>query len=120
MDRSMGLITPLSFIPHPTLTHTNEMTFLQRCYNAFLSFYESIFRHFHYISKQNKLAHKYFRDGIQGEIPHVAKMERNVSLMLVNSHTSLHPPRPKMPAQVDIGGAHIGPVFKIASDLDVS
>lgn len=69
---------------------------------------------------QNKLARKYFRDGIEGEIPHVIRMEREISVMLVNTHRSLNNPRPQMPGQIDIGGAHLRSPLLLPADLQVS
>lgn len=107
MDRAMGQFTPLSFVPHPVLKYTEPMSFLQRSYNVFLSFFESTFRRFYYLPAQNKLARKYFREAITGEIPHVIRLEKQVSIQLVNYHKATHAPRPKMPGQIDIAGAHI-------------
>lgn len=120
MDRAMGLYTPLSLVPHPVLAYTEDMTLLQRCYNSLISTYESLLRQFNYIPAHNKLAKKYFRDGIDGEIPHVTKLVRDISVMLVNSHPSFHQPRPKMPGQIDIAGAHIRSAYKLPADIDVS
>lgn len=119
MDQSMGLLTPLSFVPHPLLPYTDNMSFRQRAYNALLTAYESFFRRFSYISSQNKLARKYFRDGIEGDIPHVVKMERDTSVMLVNYHSSLGLPRPTMPGQINIAGAHIRPPLRLPNDFIV-
>lgn len=120
MDLAMGMITPLSFIPHPVLPYTDEMTFVERVYNVFLSAYDALLWRFNYMPAQNKLALKYFRDGIEGEIPHVIRMEKNIAVMLVNAHPSLNIPRPKMPGQVDIAGAHIRSPFLIPNDQKVS
>lgn len=107
MDQSMGLLTPLSFVPHSSLPYSDDMTLSQRFYNTFITAYDVVFRRLNYIRAQNKLAQKHFKAGIEGEIPHVLKMEREISVMLVNSHNSLNKPRPKMPGLIDIGGAHI-------------
>lgn len=116
----MGLLTPLSFVPHPVLPYTEDMTFLQRVYNVFLSAYDALLWRFNYMPAQNKLARKYFRDGIEGEIPHVIRMEREISVMLVNTHRSLNNPRPQMPGQIDIGGAHLRSPLLLPADLQVS
>lgn len=116
MDQSMGLLTPLSFVPHSSLPYVEDMTFMQRCYNSFITVYDVILRRLNYIPAQNKLAQKHFKAGIEGEIPHVLKMERDISVMLVNSHNSLDKPRPKMPGLIDIGGAHIKASLTLPAD----
>lgn len=119
MDNAMGLVTPISFIPHPVLSYSNEMTFLQRAFNAFLTTYELLFWRFNYMSAHNKLAQKYFSASIEGEMPHVIEVERETSVMLVNDHKSINRPRPKMPGQVDVAGAHIRKAFMPIAELNV-
>lgn len=119
MDDAVGLWTPLSFVQNPVLPYTEEMTFFQRVYNVFLSTYESFLRRFNYIPAQNRLARKYFRDGIEGDMPHVLRLEREISIMLVNSHPSIHLPRPTMPSQIDVGGAHIRQAKAILNPFSV-
>lgn len=116
----MGLLTPLSFVSHPLLTFTEEMTFLQRAQNILLVTYESVLRRFNYLPAQNKLVKKYFGDAVEGEIPHVIRMEKNISIMLVNSHKSLQMPRPTMPGQINIAGAHVRKPNALPKDLTVS
>lgn len=119
MDLAKGLLTPLSFVPHPVLPYIEEMTFLQRVYNVFLTAYDAVLWRFNYMPAQNKLARKYFREGIQGEIPHVIRMERDISVMLVNTHRSLNIPRPQMPGQIDVAGAHVRPASLLPNDFQV-
>lgn len=119
MDLSMGLVTPFSFIPHPALSYANEMTFLQRAYNAFITTYELLYWRFNYMPAQNKLAQKYFKDSFEGEIPHVIRVERDTSVMLVNEHKSWNLPRPQMPGQINIAGAHIRDAFMPIAELNV-
>lgn len=116
----MGHQTPLSHVSHHSLPYNKPMTFFQRVNNVFVAVSEAFFRRFSYISSQNSLAQKYFKDSIDKELPHVATIEKQVSVMLVNYHRSLNLPRPRMPGQVDIAGAHIRPVLKLADDINVS
>ena len=107
MDQSMGLLTPLSFVPHSNLPYTDDMTFSQRVYNTFITSYDSFFRRINYIRGQNNLAKKHFAKVIVGEIPHVSEMEKRISVVLVNSHKAFDKPRPKMPGMIDIGGSQV-------------
>lgn len=52
-----------------------------------------------------------------GALPHVHDLERNISLMLINSHRSVDLPRPSMPALISVGGAHIQPAKKLPMDM---
>lgn len=120
MDLAMGHQTQLSHVPHEFLPYSNAMTFFQRINNVYVATYEAMLRRFSYIPSQNKLAQKYFKDATDGEMPQILKFEKHISVMLVNYHRSLHIPRPRMPAQIDIAGAHIRPALKLAEDINVS
>ncbi|XP_063587628.1 UDP-glycosyltransferase UGT5-like [Penaeus indicus] len=52
------------------------------------------------------------------ELPPLLDLERNQSLVLVNSHFSLGPPLPLLPSQVEVGGIHCRPGQPLPEDLD--
>lgn len=54
---------------------------------------------------------------LAGPLPHVHDLERNISLMLINSHRSVDLPRPSMPGLIDVGGAHIQPAKPLPLDI---
>lgn len=116
MDQSMGFLTPLSFVPHSSLPYVEDMTFLQRVFNVFITAYDVVLRRLNYIPAQNKLAQTHFAAGIKGTIPHVLNMEREISVMLVNSQCSLEKPRPKMPGLIDVGGAQVKSPINLPAD----
>lgn len=118
MDDAMGIMTPHSFVPHPATKYDKNMTYFQRCYNTLLYVYEAAVRKFSYMPAQNKLAKKYFRDAFDGEIPNLLSVEKNISVMLSNTHR-LTNTRPKMSAQVDIAGAHLKEPSQLKSELQV-
>ncbi|KAL9924641.1 UDP-glycosyltransferase family 301 member D1 isoform 2-T2 [Glossina fuscipes fuscipes] len=117
MDHNMGLITPWSIIPHLVLPHTDRMTFSQRAYNTYLSLYDSLMRKWVYIPRMQAMAEKHFGPFIEGPLPSVKDLERNISLMLINSHRSVDLPRPSMPGLIDVGGAHIMPARPLPTKL---
>jgi glucuronosyltransferase len=51
----------------------------------------------------DKLYKKYFGQ----DIPPLSELKKRTSLILVNSHFSLHGPRPTVPGFVEVGGLHI-------------
>lgn len=58
----MGVLTPLSFVPHMLLAHYGDnMTFSQRCYNLVLSTYDALYRKFSYMPENERIAKKYFK-----------------------------------------------------------
>lgn len=91
------------------------MTFSQRWYNAFYSTCDWLVRRFVHLPWQTKLAEKHF--GHLGPLPSLDDINKNVSLILVNSHRSVLPPRPMMPGTVLIGGAHIKPPKPLPIDI---
>lgn len=44
---------------------------------------------------------------ITAPLPLLSDLEKNISLMLINSHRSMDIPRPSMPGLIDVGGIHI-------------
>ena len=119
IDEAMGFLTPYSFIPHPVSKYENNMTYIQRCYNTLLHLFEAAVRKFSYIPAQDRLAKKYFHDGIKGDIPHIQDVIKNISLVLSNSFRVAQK-RPKMASQVDIGSAHIRDTYSLPTNLKVS
>jgi glucuronosyltransferase len=53
----------------------------------------------------DKIAKKYF--GNSTSLP--SEIERNISLVMVNTHFSVDYPRPLVPAMIEVGGMHITP-----------
>lgn len=120
MDRNMGMLTPWAFVPHPILLYTDEMSFLQRCHNVAISLVDVVFRNLFYLPMQNRFAWKYFAElDSKDPIPSVDELEQSISVILVNTHRSISPGRPKMPGLVDIGGAHIKPPKPLPADIQV-
>lgn len=65
------------------------MTFalVQRWYNTALSVYDALLHYFVYYPFHNQLAQTYFRH--LGTLPTIEEVNKNVSLILVNTHRSL-------------------------------
>ena len=119
MDRAMGFLTPWSFVPHSFVTFNDNMSFMERFYNVYLSLVDMIFRNYYYMPAQEALAKKHFGNltYIKKPLPSVAALEKSISVMLINDHRSISPPRPLMPGLIDIGGMHIKPARSLPSDI---
>lgn len=59
-DRAMGMLTPLSHVPHMLLPYSDDMTYSERVYNVALSAFDWWFRTFYTLPKQNEIAQRYF------------------------------------------------------------
>lgn len=117
-DSIMGLRTTWSFVPHMITTYTDRMTFLQRVHNAILSLADALYRKYYYLPAQNDIAKEIFGsiESLQ-PIPSVEELEKSISIMLINSHISIAPPRPSMPGLIDIGGAAIRAPKQLPADI---
>lgn len=119
MDRAMGLITPWSYVPHMLLDYEDNMNFVQRAYNVFLSTLDYAIREYYYLPKQNEIVKDFFGEleHQRGPLPSVQTLEKSISVILINSHPTLAKPRPSMVGLVDIAGAHIRPNKPLPDDL---
>jgi glucuronosyltransferase len=63
-----------------------------------------------------KLGHYYFaelptdrlsKQHFGPDVPPIAELKKRTSLIIANTHFSLHGPRPTVPALIDVGGLHI-------------
>ncbi|XP_017015767.2 UDP-glycosyltransferase UGT5-like [Drosophila takahashii] len=116
MSQMMGLITPWSFVPHGFMPFTDRMSFLERVKNSYVSFYEDIDRLLNYFPKMDAVAREFFGP-VLAEVPKVKHMEREISVMLLNSHAPLTTSRPTVDAMVPVGGMHIYPPKALPADM---
>ncbi|XP_067012380.2 UDP-glucosyltransferase 2 isoform X2 [Anabrus simplex] len=103
-----------SYIPELVMGYNPKMSFLQRFSNFGVSFFGYLFREFYFLPKQQELVKKYFKDP---SIPPIQEMEKNASLLLLNTHFSLGFPRPFTPNTIEVGGMHIKPGKKLPEDI---
>lgn len=54
-----------------------------------------------------------------GPLPSIQELEKSISVVFVNTHRSLIPPRPTMPGMIDIAGAHVRPPKTLPNDIQV-
>ena len=90
---------PLSTTPHPFLSFTDHMTFLQRMENIYSTVLEDIFYHFYHYPLQNSIYEKYFKEG-KPSFKHM--LRHSLSLVLLNTHYSLNYPQAYLPNMVRI------------------
>ncbi|XP_031639549.1 UDP-glucuronosyltransferase 2B1-like [Contarinia nasturtii] len=115
IDRQQGLLTPISFVPHWMLPFSDNMTFYERFLNLILNAYDWAVRRYQFIPTEEEYVQKYFAH--LAPLPSIDELHKNVSLVLVNSHRALSPPRPSMPSIISIGGAHIKPAEPLPKEI---
>ena len=92
-----------SYIPNIFTSYSDHMNFIERIENGITSVLYKMIYHFFSDSPSQQLVHEYFGQ----DIPDLAELATNTSLLLVNSHFSLNAPRPLVPSVVETGGLHI-------------
>lgn len=92
-----------SYIPHVFTSYSDHMNFIERIENAITSVLYKMIYHLFSDSPSQQLVREHFGQ----DIPDLAELAMNTSLLLVNSHFSLNAPRPLVPSIVEIGGLHI-------------
>ncbi|XP_055838430.1 UDP-glycosyltransferase UGT5-like [Episyrphus balteatus] len=116
MSHMMGIIQPWSFVPHGFLPYDDRMDFVERVTNSIASLYEDLHREYIYLPKHDALVKKYLSH-LPIKFPKMSEMERNVSLILLNSHAPITTPRPTITGMVPVGGLHIYPPKPLPADI---
>lgn len=91
-----------AYIPHAFSGISGKMNFWQRLKNTW-TLLRSKWQFNHYGAYQDEKIKKYFGP----DAPSLSDLERNLSLILTNSHYSLHGVRPFTTAVVEVGGLHV-------------
>jgi hypothetical protein len=99
----VGTPSPLSYIPHPFLSFTDQMNFVQRLGNTMMNLFETIYMNLFYYPHQREIYEASFPD----PKPTLDEIMKKVNLVLLNNHFSLSHPRPYPPAMIEVGGMHI-------------
>lgn len=115
-DRQHGNLVPWSIVSHMTLAYSDNMSFVERWHNTIVSIFDWTVRRWITIPAHDVIARKHF--GHLGDIPTIDELHQNVSIIFVNSHRSLAPPRPSLPHIIDIGGSHIEPSKPLPADIE--
>ena len=102
---SFGAPTLPSFTPLLFYGFTDEMDFWERVINFLgIIYYQATLKLYY-----NPFAEKIYRHYVNPNAPSVKEIEKNASLILVNSHINFIPPRPLMADIIEVGGMHMQP-----------
>ena len=98
---SLRIPLPTSHVPVLLLPFSDRMGFLERIVNTFMTQAYIVLRN-HYFNRGGEIVmREYLRSDSS---PSFREIEKNVSLILVNTHISVDYPRPLMPNVIEIGG----------------
>ncbi|XP_075232024.1 UDP-glycosyltransferase UGT5-like [Lycorma delicatula] len=90
--------------------YQNRMNFWQRTYNTVTLIFSKLAFNYFYTRESDYFGKKYFGN----DLPPLAEIGKNTSLILVNTHYSLHGSRPFVPAVIEVGGIHVKPPKKLS------
>nr|XP_019560415.2 UDP-glucuronosyltransferase 2B1-like [Aedes albopictus] len=116
MGPLMGMMNMYSHVPHEFLPFMDKMSFSQRMYNTGVSLYEQLLRTIYYLPRQEAMARHYFGH-LPGPLPKIADLERQISVVLLNSYYPLTTSRPRVPGMIQVGGLHIKEPKALPKDL---
>ncbi|XP_035737135.1 UDP-glucuronosyltransferase-like isoform X1 [Vespa mandarinia] len=92
----------LGILPNNLLNFKTPMNFWQRTYNFLHTVFNKIY--FDHLTKyQDEQIRKY----VGPNLPSVRQLEKNISMILVNSYFTLNGIRPLTQAHIEVGGLHI-------------
>lgn len=99
------------------LTVRNPTSLFGRTKNLLFSVYDFLNWKFYYLKRQEALARKYIKD-LTEPMPSLYELQKDTSLVLMNSHFSVDRARAYLPNFVEIGGLHLqASVNKLPDDL---
>ncbi|KDR20346.1 UDP-glucuronosyltransferase, partial [Zootermopsis nevadensis] len=112
-DRIMNPDHP-AYIPNYFVSYSDHMTLGQRIINTVSTVISKVGHYYFAELPMDKISRRHFGN----DVPPLAELKKNTSLILVNSHVSLNFPRPTVPGFIDVAGLHIHSKGKLPDDLE--
>uniref|UniRef100_A0A1Y1M523 Glucuronosyltransferase n=1 Tax=Photinus pyralis TaxID=7054 RepID=A0A1Y1M523_PHOPY len=109
---NVGSIASPAYVPELFLALTGEMNIWLRSYNALVHVLTKLSLHLYFYPHQNRLLQKYFPGA-----PHLDDLIYNVSLVLLNGHTSVSEAIQYTPNTINIAGFHVSTSNELPEDL---
>ena len=100
-----------AYVPNQYLPYPSDMNLWQRTVNTVMRVVAPVLRKNIILGRLENTIQKVLGDSSVS----ISSLERNVSMVLVNSHHSMGTPRPLLPNVVEIGGMHCRPAKSIAN-----
>lgn len=110
----LGFSSEASYQPSMFSVLPMPMNFRQRMWNVFADVLAIVLAKTMYYWRDQSLMEKYYGPGV----PDLKEVSGNASLLLVNTHFSLHGAQPHPPNVIEVGGLHIsGKVNPLPKDI---
>ncbi|XP_050293077.1 UDP-glycosyltransferase UGT5-like [Anthonomus grandis grandis] len=109
----VGNPQPVAYAGHYLLGDiSNDLSIKNRALNLLFHVQDFLVTNYYVLPKHDEIIRKIFPNA-----PSIYDLNTNVSLVLLNCHTSLYPALPLVPNMVEIGGYFIDPPKKLPEDL---
>jgi len=99
----IGIPNHPAYSPNYFLPYTHRMTFGQRLVNTVLTQVLKLGHYYFSELPMDRLSKQHFGP----DVPPIAELKKKTSLIIANTHFSLHGPRPTVPELIEVGGLHI-------------
>ena len=103
-----------SFVPFFLGRYSNKMNLFERTLNTIATKMYSYFIHQYHQSAIQSI----IRKGPVPDCPHPRELEKNISLVLTNTHPAVNYARPMPPVIVEVGAMHCRPAKPLPEDLE--
>ncbi|ERL84451.1 hypothetical protein D910_01883, partial [Dendroctonus ponderosae] len=113
VNPTVGNPQPVSYIPHTLSAKGFSQSLLSRAMNAYYYVLDFVLCRCFQLP-----GHEQILKTIYPDAPSIYDLYYNVSLVLLNSHTSINAPVPLVPNMVEVGGFFIDPPKKLPQDLE--
>lgn len=104
-DHGVWNPNPTSYVPNVYLDYSDHMSFLERVHNTFFVLFVRLLRDWYYLPQLDRIV----RRRLGEKIPPLLEIERNGSLVIVNSDPTTDYPRPNLPNVISLSGLHCRP-----------
>ncbi|GAB6026753.1 hypothetical protein CHUAL_013258 [Chamberlinius hualienensis] len=111
---SLNIPFPLSYIPVVMTPFSSKMTFLQRVVNSLVGQGFDLLLDYVMTSPMLEGLQPFYPDLT---LPDPRNVEKNASLVLINSHFTLGGSKPTLPCAVEVGGMHCRDAEKLPTDF---
>lgn len=103
MHDSIGNPTHPVLSPDFLFPYGNDMTFWNKVNSVWFNIWYRMLYYWYELPKSDKIARKYFGE----DIPYLGDIIKNVSLVMVNVNSILHPVRPNVANVIELNQIHI-------------
>lgn len=103
---NLGSPNPPSHTSSMLVGYEERMNLRERMFNAFRSIFDWAIMNYYYFPAMEAIYRNAFNDP---NLPGIKEIERNASIVLMNSQISFNSPRPYLPDMIEVGGLHLVP-----------